>query len=269
MLRRILTISLLALFILACDPIEEENNANANNANNTNVELCNDGVDNDGDTFADCDDTDCAASPACQTNNVNNTNNTDPGTCTPEDLPFQTQCTVGYKCTITNTADDVGCVYDDGPLSVGDACVPVEAGRTQDGCPGGSFCWADGGSVGGCLEFCPFLYIPCGNDRLCYQTIPADSSSAFLCVAQDECDPYLNSGCASGTCYVYISANYMTKCEPAGSGLKDTPCTRPSDCASGHTCYEDTCRYLCTDHGECGIEMCQKLSQNDPYGLCM
>ena len=270
-MRQILAFSLMAVFVLACDPIEEKNNNNSNTNNNTDVELCNDGIDNDGDTFTDCDDTDCATSPACQTNNVNNTNNTnnDPGTCTPEDLPFQTQCTVGYKCTITNTSNNVGCVYDDGPLSLGDACVPVEAGRTQDGCPSGSLCYAGGGTVGGCLEFCPFLYIPCGDDRLCYQTIPAGSSSAFLCVAQDECDPYLNSGCASGTCYVYISANYMTKCETAGSGLKDTPCTRPGECAPGHTCYEDACRYLCTDHGECGIEMCQKLSQSDPYGLCM
>ena len=268
-MRKFLTVSLLALFVFACDPIEETNNNNVNNTNNTTYEICSDGLDNDGDGATDCDDSDCTSATNCQTNNVNNINNTNPGTCTPEDLPFQSECTLGYKCTITNTANQVGCIYDDGPLSVGDACIPVEAGRTQDGCPGGSVCYLGDQEVGGCVEFCAFLFIPCDETRMCYETIPAGSSSAFLCVTADECDPYYLSGCASGTCYVYISANYMTMCEPAGTKLKDEPCTRPSECAPGHTCYEDYCRYLCTDHNECGIEMCQKLSEADPYGLCM
>ncbi len=267
-MRTLYILSLLAMFTFACDPIEETNNTTVNNTNNTTYEICNDGIDNDGDGATDCDDTDCTSAAFCQTNN-NNTNNTNPGTCNAEDLPYQSMCTVGYKCTITDLANNVGCVYDDGPLSIGDACIPVDTGRTQDGCPGGSLCYAGGTGGGGCQQFCPFLYIPCDDTHMCYQTIPAGTSSAYLCTQEDECDPYMNSGCASGACYVYISANYMTKCEPAGSLLKDSPCSRPGDCAPGHTCYEDVCRYLCTTHDECGIEMCQKLSANDPYGLCL
>jgi hypothetical protein len=41
----------------------------------TGEALCADGLDNDGDGFADCDDQDCWPSAACQTNNVNNVNN--------------------------------------------------------------------------------------------------------------------------------------------------------------------------------------------------
>lgn len=267
-MRQIFAFSLLALFVLACDPIKEENNDNANNTNNT-YEICNDGIDNDGDGKTDCADSNCVTSPVCQTNNLNNANNTNPGTCTPGDLPFQVQCTVGYKCTITTTSNNVGCVYDDGPLSLGDACIPVAAGRTQDGCPGGSLCYSSEGTVGGCRQFCPFPGIPCDENNLCHQPVPAGSTSAYLCMPKDACDPYYDSGCGSQTCYVYISANNMTKCERAGTSLKDTPCTRPSDCAPGHTCYEDVCRYLCVDHTDCGIEVCQKLSQNDPYGLCL
>jgi len=268
-MRHFFLVSLLAVFAFACDPIEETNNDNVNNTNNTNYEICNDNLDNDGDTLTDCLDSDCAAASNCQVNNVNN-NNTDPGTCNPEDLPYQALCSVGFKCTITDTADHVGCVYDDGPLAPGEACAPVGPGRTQDGCPGGSLCFAQNGETYGiCTPFCAFLYIPCDETSMCYETLPAGSGSAYLCSPRDACDPFALTGCATGACYVYISANYMTKCEPEGTLLKDSPCTRPGECAPRHTCYEDVCRFMCTTHDDCGIEMCQKLSANDPYGLCM
>lgn len=243
-----LIILILSSCLLACNETTTTNNNNINNTNNTNSNNTN------------------------NTNNTNNNNinNTTPGTCTAEDLVFQSQCNTGYKCTIYNTQKQVGCIEDNGPLSVGAACAPVSSGRTQDGCPRGSFCYQNSTATGFCRMFCPIPYVPCDETSLCYEPVAVSGgATTYLCMPTDNCDPLQPASCSTGQCYVYISGNYQTKCEPAGTLLKDQPCAKPSDCAPQHTCYEGVCRYLCTRSDECGIDICQYLSAHDPYGLCL
>lgn len=241
---------LAASVVMACST-KTTNNADANNSNNHVNNINN-------------------ANNANNVNNTNNANNTTPGTCTADDLAFQSQCNVGYKCTIYNTQHDVGCIEDNGPLSVGEACAPVADGRTQDGCPRGSYCFLDGSATGFCRMFCPVPYLPCDEGTLCYQPVSASGgATAYLCMPSSNCDPLNNTGCDAGNCYVYISGNYQTLCEPAGTLHKDEPCTKSSDCLPRHTCYEGVCRYLCTGADQCGIDICQYLSAHDPYGLCL
>ncbi len=249
--RIILVLCITVVLGVACDPVEENPSNNQNNTNNTNNQNNTNNTNNQ--------------------NNTNNTNNTQPGTCNVEDLSFQLLCTPGYKCTLTNTQNTVGCVRDNGPLDVGNVCVPVSPGTTQDGCPGGSYCQKiPGQDIGICTLFCPYPYTPCNEQQLCLDRISTNMGTAWLCTDMDSCDPFWDSGCSGGkSCYVYISANNMTKCMTPGTKYKNEPCQSSEECLPSHTCYENTCRFLCENHDYCGIDSCLYLSAHDPYGLCM
>ncbi len=73
---RILTVLSVLLLLMACNkPSDDSNNTGWNNTSET--EICDDGLDNDGDGVADCGDSDCWGNPVCDVaNNGNNTNNT-------------------------------------------------------------------------------------------------------------------------------------------------------------------------------------------------
>ncbi|MBU1221261.1 SBBP repeat-containing protein [Myxococcota bacterium] len=61
---RLIIILVLALFS-ACDDDSNENNSNNNNNNNVIKEICNNGIDDNGDSLVDCDDPHCLAYPPC------------------------------------------------------------------------------------------------------------------------------------------------------------------------------------------------------------
>ncbi|MBU1238371.1 hypothetical protein KKF84_18030 [Myxococcota bacterium] len=72
---RILTSLFILLFLVACNQGTDSANNAWNSQNNSNPEVCDDGVDNDGDGAADCNDSDCWGASNCLNNNMNNTNN--------------------------------------------------------------------------------------------------------------------------------------------------------------------------------------------------
>ncbi len=88
MKRGILIFATSLVAVWSCTPDKGNQNTNANNVNNTNnlnnvnninntnnvnnPEICDDGVDNDGDGTVDCADLDCLGAPGCSTNNQNN-----------------------------------------------------------------------------------------------------------------------------------------------------------------------------------------------------
>ncbi|PKN26363.1 MAG: hypothetical protein CVU65_05910 [Deltaproteobacteria bacterium HGW-Deltaproteobacteria-22] len=64
---QIIVISMFLFIAVGCD-----DDANNNAANNQNSEICDNNLDDDGDSEVDCDDADCVNDDACAVNNVNN-----------------------------------------------------------------------------------------------------------------------------------------------------------------------------------------------------
>ncbi|MBU1536441.1 hypothetical protein KKF84_14030, partial [Myxococcota bacterium] len=221
--------------------------------------------------------------------NVNNVNNSGPGECTVIDLPRQMECNPGYKCTIMEVDGSIGCV-NNGPLSIGDVCVPISPGVTQDGCPALSVCVPKDSELGICQAYCEALYYPCPREgEICYTEVDVDGGTAKICEPADECDPYWNPslgadaryGCAADEfCYGFMAGEMQRKCvsendstKVIGDKLKGEPCSESLDCAPGHVCFgsptEAVCSYLCNTQEDCGIDYCTRLSPDDEYGLCM
>lgn len=121
-MKSILSLTLTAFFAIiilsGCDPKKSTNNDPGN-------EICNNNIDDDGDGDIDCNDSDCAASAACQTNNTNNINNTNnpseicdngvdddgDGRVDCDDL----DCLVFQGCNNNNNNNDAGDVTDTNP----------------------------------------------------------------------------------------------------------------------------------------------------------
>jgi hypothetical protein len=159
---------LLSLSFIACEPSGiaytndgENNYNNINNINNNNntsnnnniTEICDDGFDNNGDSFVDCDDLECLTNIACSGNNTNNTNNLnnvnnnnnnnnndagpDTGECSPEeqipcDNPVDGNC---LASEIENNGLDDNCnnqIDEEGS----NLCLPGEIRSCFNGPPG-------------------------------------------------------------------------------------------------------------------------------------
>jgi hypothetical protein len=282
---------------IATDPNDVENK----------VEICNDGLDNDGDGLTDCDDVDdCSVYTHCQTtnnatNNNNNTNNTiEPGTCLLTNLLYQTQggCNGGFKCTLTGNNLDIECVNDWGSIETYGACSVSTELMDQDFCKLANLCYSStGDATGKCLEFCDTQYALCGMDSVCINAIPnigvGGTETAYLCDVSDDCNPvpsnYLAcltydsttdcifSDCSSGdSCYLFgnSATAKFTKCvSDRGTKNVEEACSNSTECKPMKYCDSDGyCRDLCVNggiEGGCRPDIDTCVIDTGTWGICI
>jgi hypothetical protein len=225
-----LTILLFAFFLTtACD--------DNSSSNNSNDEICDNGTDDDGDSFTDCDDQDCWSSAACNTNNVTNpeicSNGTDDDGDGLVDCLDTVDCATAANCqatqeNCTNGQDDDG----DGAVDCNDTDCATAAN-----CQTGS----------------------CNMDNI-FSDSPQTCTTGFICGINDQMQPTCldEAMFAGGTFYGDCGAN--GEC-PKGSG-----------CFSGDGGATSMCMPFCSEtHQDCpvgGACIYGVGAANPDLGLC-
>jgi len=233
------------------------NNANANaNANNNNnnpgPEFCTNGVDDDGDTLADCDDPDCSAAPTCQAENCTNgvDDNADGlADCDDPDCSAEPTCQV-ENCT--NGVDDNA----DGLADCDDPDCSAEPTCQVETCDSGVDDDLDG-------------LVDCDDVDDCLGTAECGP-----------CHPINNAGCATGTtCYLTHGADWFGGCQSgSGSGGQWSYCDEATDCQAGYYCSGSyyICLRVCHPGGtDCAAVIgthCKPFGDYgsaSPWGVCV
>ena len=179
---------------------------------------CSDGVDEDCDTFTDCDDTDCDGDPACICDND--------GTCeSGEDCNnCAGDCASGSGASCGNGVCEAG---------DGEDCVscPSDCNGKQNGRPSGRFCCGDGDGRGP---------IPCSDSR-CSSCIDV---------------PAVESCCGDGTCEgsedISSCGVDCAACTSGADCADSDPCT--IDTCFGGACSNDPVN--CDDFNACTNDSC-------------
>jgi hypothetical protein len=207
---------------------------------------CDDGVDNDCDGYADCDDTDCEEVPACRCGNG--------------------KCELGEDC---NTCPD-DCIGGSGEAdcgngvcepAAGEDCIscPNDCAGKQTGKPSKRFCCGDGDGISP---------VDCGDPRCkteeysCGQTPEPFCCGDLVCEgAEDQCNCAIDCGDpptneipgTGGTCNdgTDNDCDGLTDCDDSDCsadpacvsdcGERDAPCTVDEDCCSDR-CHRGKCK---------------------------
>jgi endonuclease I len=225
---------------ISCETGEDQCNCAADCGTPPASELnCTDGIDDDCDTYVDCDDADCDADPTCQS------------ACDDDGI-----CESGEDCN--NCPNDCfsgsGASCGNGVCEAGDGedCVscPADCAGVQTGKPSGRFCCGDGDGEN-----------PVGCDAaLC-------DSGGWVCTTV----PAVASCCGDGFCEGGEDAtNCLIDC---------AECTVNGDCDDADLCTTDTCNggicsndpIDCDDGDPCTSDSCDPgtgLCVNDPVSPC-
>ena len=227
---------LLFFITAACDDTNNKNNQ-------TNHEICDNGVDDDGDGEIDCGDSDCHENPACR-----------PDACTAHwvfwNMPEA--CDTGTVCAFTGQGEEAACL-DAAQFASGtyyDPCGP------QGQCPKGSVCQTFFyGMEARCM-------VSCGDEADGEQACPEGGACSFqmgwpffnwpeytdyhFCAQVDDCDPIDGSGCPDGeSCYLLSQYHPHFKCLPTGNQIGGHPCDSPNRCGAGLYCSGTSCIQVC------------------------
>jgi hypothetical protein len=202
-------------------------------------------------------------------------------------------CFTGMHCATTQEGDV--CIPDPpgNPIPEDGPCTPINfGGIIGDFCTPGTSC-IDYLGTSLCRRGC-FVHADCMNNEFC---IAPTNSSAMKnvpglgptplsgCVADDGCDPILQTGCPDGEACYFSGEDDIGRsrnCDPVvGSLPPDEPCESHRDCLPGETCSGlGFCRLLCfmqpldTDGGTIGAcpdseGTCMAFfGSGDTYGLC-
>jgi len=294
-MRKRLFIFIMAAAVGSCDD-------SPNNNNNVNQEICDNGIDDDNDTYEDCRDSDCFSDPYCTGDSETNCNdgidNDGDGkvdcddsdctlACSADECTAQwvfwespEVCPDGTVCAFTGNEDEVACL-DEAQFSGGTYYGPC---GPQGECPKGSVC----------LDFYygmePLCMVSCYEPEPYSDTCPDGGTCSFqndaswfnwprpekyrFCAQLDECDPIFDTGCPENlNCYL-ISIDYAyTKCLPPGYLENREVCRYPNECITGSTCLGGgtTCSKVCDWISEKGCDTgyyCHPIMEAG-YGICM
>jgi hypothetical protein len=186
-----------ALFLVACDDDNSSNNNtnNVNNINNTNnPEICDNGIDDDGDTMTDCADTDCATALECNLEICDNgTDDNGDGAvdCDDEDCTESAACTTfpreAFELTIS--------LHDPGTQKMN--LRDRTAGGTLESC---DFGFIDDELNGPKIMLCPDTTAYNGGNEVAF--IDVTAAPTDVTYEADGVDTYVigNSWLDGGTC---------------------------------------------------------------------
>ncbi len=264
---------LCVFLMVSCDDTNKKKNNN-----NAQTEICDNGVDDDGDGLVDCEDPDCFGEPHCL-----------PAECSASWVYWRAPevCPEGSVCAFTG-----GYHWETGHEA---ACQPASqfsAGEYNGPCGPNGEC--PKGSA--CLQYYygiePLCLVVCSEDEHWGNLCPDDMTCSFqgsnyypirwepehpvnICADVDECDPVDGTGCPDGQgCYLISMDFDRVKCLPAGRKTRGTFCIYPNDCVPGHYCMVDGgwCDKLCNANENRGCaegENCSRSPATPPgYGRC-
>jgi hypothetical protein len=162
----------------------------------------------------------------------------------------------------------------------------VAAGTIGDGmpcsmatdCQEGFACVVESGmTMGTCQHYC--CPMAAGADSACptgqsCATMFADTDVGF-CSFPDDCDPIMQTGCASGQgCYLGGGGTFRCATPLPDAGMTGHPCEVTNDCVPGYGCFGSPgmCAELCTPGAgtECDAPaMCNGITGYTTVGVCM
>jgi subtilisin family serine protease len=210
---------------------------------------CSDGVDEDCDTFTDCDDTDCSGDPACICD--------DDGTCElgedcnncPNDCPSASGASCGNGvCEAGDGEDCVSC--------------PSDCNGKQNGRPSGRFCCGDGDGGNP---------IPCNDERCAGGGVSCtDTQATGTCCGDGTCEGSEDTSSCGVDC---AACTVDGDCSDGDSCTIDS-CSEgfcsndPMDCDDSDACTNDTCSggscsYTpvdCDDGDACTFDSCDSVT---------
>ncbi|MBU1244836.1 hypothetical protein KKD52_13900 [Myxococcota bacterium] len=223
----------------------------------TRLEVCTNGIDDDGDTLVDCLDPSCAPDPSCQA-----------GTCTEETVFHDSPptCGPGLQCSIDENASPA-CLPD--AMFAGGVFYGACGANAE--CPFGSICMGTSQLDEACLPFCQYETHPdCPGGGICLYSLVG--SGLNLCALPDACDPVAGTGCPvpGEGCYLLDPLTGDSLCFTAGTVQTGDPCLGIPDCAPGNTCADPgsgfICVRLCDAATPCVSGTCQMISAT--LGFC-
>ncbi|MBI5489641.1 MAG: hypothetical protein HY905_20070 [Deltaproteobacteria bacterium] len=213
--------------------------------------------DGDGGSGADADAADADARP-------------DGGSCNVVDLPEQTMCNAGFRCTVGSiSAGEAVPVCDpEGTGANNDSCVRPTPDGTVDDCSRAYYCLRIDGATR-CHRFCA-TNRDCSDAAGstfagCYFSLPDGAGGTVPGVrfCTTGCDPAADSGCSAGqACRPSGNASGLYgDCSPAGTGRQGADCTEDGDaaCAPHYTCLRATegnaCYRFCSTDLDCSSDV--------------
>jgi hypothetical protein len=239
------------------------------------VEVCDNGKDDDGDGFIDCNDSDCDTNIFCNTNNINNLNNTNNlnNLNNTNNVNNTNNTTPEVDCANSIDDDGDGATDCDDTDCVDDpACAPVECDDTTfyfdtatAACVDGFYCSLNSAYAPTCVAESASeggtYYGACGTAKEC----PVGS----FCL-NSRCLPFCNTtshpDCPmDGIClYTWEETGYNL-CESL-----ETCTIFPDSCPDGKSCYSADQTAFCFDTGTVLIdETCENTQDCAPGGVCI
>ncbi len=227
-------------------------------------EICNNGIDDDGDGLVDCFDPDCAGTPCDDANPCTSNDQCSGGVSGCVGGP-PTNCDDGNGCTDDACDPAHGCTHSNNaaPCSDANTCTTADAcangacvGGPTLNCDDGNGCTADScDQMLGCQHVLLPNCQPCATD--------ADCDDHNACDGTESC---VGGVCQNGTAPACDDGNACTddSCDP-GSGCTHTnnssPCDDGNACTFGDTCSGGSCvgnALNCNDQNPCTDDSCDQ-----------
>ncbi len=248
-------------------------------------EICDNGLDDDGDGTVDCHDSDCEFSSLCSTNNVNNSSNTNNTNNTNTTNNTNNTNTTNNTNNTNNLTSEVNCadgIDDDGDGHIdcddqdcdsspdcADTCGvdTIFFDNAEEACPTGSFCSANNSQ----------------HEPVCTEDAMSASGTNYGdCGDADECP--VGAACINSACMPYCDQDTHPDCPGVGvcvftltgteynlCGILDACTIYPDSCANASEgCYPYADTTVCATAGTLTVgDACASVNECAPGTMCI